>query len=404
MFRIIGPVALAALLLGSPAILHGDASGATGESVSGTVIANPIDVTLSISAAQVAAGTSAVATATIRNLGPAPLSGVRVSLRADPTLTIANATQTIASMAGFGSAQLTWPVCSGGPGNFLLVADVQSGMLTAESAAQLLQVGSGTATCPKSVTATVAAGHTLTTDLEGDGATAIGPIETAVTPSSAGLVSISETPTTPVPPSGIVSIPWQVQITAPAGSASNPIQIAFTLDTSILPAGIDPLTLQVSRDGLAVSPCPGDPCLASRVLIAGGDLALTVNTSAASRWTIGTIYPFNGFFAPINNLPTLNTLKAGQGAPVKFSLGGDRGLGIFAAGYPASQQIACDTSAPLDPVEQTVNAGSSSLNYDASGQQYTYIWKTNNSWANTCRELVLRLVDGTEHRARFKFR
>ena len=42
-------------------------------------------------------------------------------------------------------------------------------------------------------------------------------------------------------------------------------------------------------------------------------------------------WPFTGFFSPVDNLPTVNVAKAGSTIPVKFSLGGNRGLGILAA-------------------------------------------------------------------------
>jgi Tol biopolymer transport system component len=113
---------------------------------------------------------------------------------------------------------------------------------------------------------------------------------------------------------------------------------------------------------------------------------------------------FAGFFSPVDNPPVLNVLKGGQALAVKFSLGGNQGLNIFAAGYPISQQIACDTSSLLDDVEETVTAGSSSLSYDAATDTYTYVWKTNKAWAQTCRQLTLRLSDGTDHIAYFKFK
>ncbi|MGH8468315.1 MAG: PxKF domain-containing protein [Gammaproteobacteria bacterium] len=31
-------------------------------------------------------------------------------------------------------------------------------------------------------------------------------------------------------------------------------------------------------------------------------------------------------------------------------------------------------------------------------------WKTSKAWAGTCRQLVVRLNDGTEHKASFKFK
>ncbi|HLF73139.1 MAG TPA: PxKF domain-containing protein, partial [Anaerolineales bacterium] len=119
---------------------------------------------------------------------------------------------------------------------------------------------------------------------------------------------------------------------------------------------------------------------------------------------INLFYDFTGFFPPIDNLPTFNVAKAGSGVPVKFSLDGDYGLNIFAAGYPKSEAIACPSSTdPVDNIEETVTAGSSSLSYDPLTDTYTYVWKTNKSWANSCRQLVILLNDGTFHRANFKF-
>jgi hypothetical protein len=117
-----------------------------------------------------------------------------------------------------------------------------------------------------------------------------------------------------------------------------------------------------------------------------------------------TNYPFVGFFEPVNNPPTINTVKAGSAIPVKFSLGGDLGLAILAANSPSSQPISCTTGAPSDEIETTVTAGSSSLTYDAATGQYVYVWKTNKAWAATCRRLDVTLTDGTTHSAVFQFK
>lgn len=113
-------------------------------------------------------------------------------------------------------------------------------------------------------------------------------------------------------------------------------------------------------------------------------------------------YNFTGFFNPINN-SAVNVAKAGSGIPVKFSLSGNQGLGIMVSGSPSSQKISCDSSAPLDPVEETVTAGSSSLSYDALADQYVYVWKTDKAWAGTCRQLTVALNDGTSRSVNFKF-
>ena len=114
------------------------------------------------------------------------------------------------------------------------------------------------------------------------------------------------------------------------------------------------------------------------------------------------VYAFSGFFQPVDNLPTMNVVKAGLSIPVRLSLSGDQGLAIFAAGYPASPKIPC-TGGTEDAIEETVKAGSSSLTYDAASDTYTYVWVTNSAWAGTCRQLNIRLKDGSEHMANFKF-
>jgi alpha-tubulin suppressor-like RCC1 family protein len=119
--------------------------------------------------------------------------------------------------------------------------------------------------------------------------------------------------------------------------------------------------------------------------------------------TVDVVYAFGGFLGPIDAPPVFNLVKAGAAVPAKFDLGGDQGMAILAAGYPRSQPIGCDGSAPTDPIEETVTAGNSSLSFDESTGLYTYVWKTEKAWASTCRLLTLLLSDGTEHQALFKF-
>ena len=115
-------------------------------------------------------------------------------------------------------------------------------------------------------------------------------------------------------------------------------------------------------------------------------------------------YTFTGFLQPVDNLPVVNTVKAGSAIPVKFSLGGDKGLNIFASGFPASQGIACSSGAPTDAITETANPGSSTLSYDTASDRYVYVWKTEKAWADTCRRLTVKLADGSEHPAIFRFK
>ncbi|MCB9010067.1 MAG: ExeM/NucH family extracellular endonuclease, partial [Ardenticatenaceae bacterium] len=135
------------------------------------------------------------------------------------------------------------------------------------------------------------------------------------------------------------------------------------------------------------------------VAVTDKDGGVGLNTAVHS-----VIFNFIGFFSPVDNLPMVNTVKAGSSVPIKFSLSGDQGLSIFAISYPRSQAVTCDSSASLNDVETALNPGSSGLTYDPLTGQYNFVWKTNKAWAGTCRLFTVRFVDGTEQFLLFKFK
>lgn len=130
--------------------------------------------------------------------------------------------------------------------------------------------------------------------------------------------------------------------------------------------------------------------------------------SGSGTATYGVVYAWSGFFQPIDNSPAgsaivFNKAKAGQSIPAKFSLGGNQGLDIIAAGYPKVTSVACTATAE-DLIETYAAAtANNGLVYDAAANQYNYVWKTQSTWANSCRKFDLMLVDGTHHVAYFKF-
>jgi uncharacterized repeat protein (TIGR01451 family) len=126
--------------------------------------------------------------------------------------------------------------------------------------------------------------------------------------------------------------------------------------------------------------------------------------SSSCSFTVTVLYVFTGYFSPVDNLPTLNQVNAGRAIPVKFSLSGNKGLNIFAPNNPSSGVIPCGANDPIVDITETVTAGGSSLSYNATNEQYNYVWKTESSWAGTCRQLVMQLNDGSIHRANFKFK
>jgi extracellular elastinolytic metalloproteinase len=113
---------------------------------------------------------------------------------------------------------------------------------------------------------------------------------------------------------------------------------------------------------------------------------------------------FSGFIGSVKDPPTLNRVRAGAAVALTFSLAGDQGLDIFAAGYPQTAEVDCDTRAPTGPFDATMNPGGSGLTYDATRDRYTYPWQTLGSWAGTCRIVVLQFTDGVSQVAYFRLR
>jgi hypothetical protein len=112
-------------------------------------------------------------------------------------------------------------------------------------------------------------------------------------------------------------------------------------------------------------------------------------------------YTLSGPFQPVDAQPTLNTVKAGQTVPVKFSLGSDFGLEVLAAGFPKSEGAACGSGTP-DSIETVSNAAG--LTYDAATRVYTFHWKTSKGWKGHCRTLTLQFLDGSDLEADFQFK
>jgi hypothetical protein len=130
---------------------------------------------------------------------------------------------------------------------------------------------------------------------------------------------------------------------------------------------------------------------------------------SAARCDIGSyelqqVFPFHGFYPLIADPPALNKRLAGGPVVMSFSLGGNRGLNIFAAGSPSSRRIDCATLAPLGASEPTATVAGIPLQYLAPTDSYVYLWQTKRAWANTCREFSVSLVDHTTHTALFRFK
>ena len=112
--------------------------------------------------------------------------------------------------------------------------------------------------------------------------------------------------------------------------------------------------------------------------------------------------PFNGFYPPVANLPQVNSIQPGQSVPVKFAIPGMSATinDVLASGYPQSGPVPCSNPGSItsgDPAVSANGNASSSLS-----DNYNYVWKTDPSWRG-CRELIVKLVDGSYHQAVFNF-
>ena len=152
-------------------------------------------------------------------------------------------------------------------------------------------------------------------------------------------------PITLPPPSGYTFFGQQVNISSTTTGIAFDHPLVITFTNRGREPGADPSTLTVVRTeagvpttlglctGAAGTASPELPCMTAPVRItsgpAAGDIQVSVYTTHASSWNVGTHAPFayQGFLQPVDNPPTVNSSKAGSAIPVKFSLGSNRGLG-----------------------------------------------------------------------------
>ncbi len=127
------------------------------------------------------------------------------------------------------------------------------------------------------------------------------PLVAQATLPDAGTVTMTEEPATTPSENGYTVFGRQLDVAATqpdgttplSGTVASPIVLTFEVDGSAIPAGTDPATITVLRNGVPAPDCTGaagtaspDPCVESRAQLAGGGEKLTVLTTHCSLWNL----------------------------------------------------------------------------------------------------------------------
>jgi hypothetical protein len=202
-------------------------------------------------------------------------------------------------------------------------------------------------------------------------------------------------------------------------------------------AGGNNLAMQLVTDGLKLQGCyPGfvkgrDAIIAADAALTGGENYCMLWSSFARRGlgasaVQGSYSNRNdnteafdvpescrasgpGFVGPqVKNAPALAKAEAGSAIPMKFNLGGDKGMNILKASAhaTASQQISCQSLKPLQYAITTPTStpgNSAALSYSSGNKNYQYVWKSQEDWGGTCRQFIMTFNDGTQLRANVEF-
>ena len=101
---------------------------------------------------------------------------------------------------------------------------------------------------------------------------------------------------------------------------------------------------------------------------------------AGLAFTLSPRYTFSGFLPPVNDVPVVNTGKAGRTYPVKWRLRDGSGTYVSALAVVKSMDYgsaACNAfdREVTDPLE-AVSSGATGLRYDETANQYVFAWET----------------------------
>jgi Bacterial pre-peptidase C-terminal domain len=164
-------------------------------------------------------------------------------------------------------------------------------------------------------------------------------------------------------------------------------------------------------NGSGVSSCVGDVADGEPLdTSSAGARSFTVTATDAAGNTVSQTVAyevvgesdFKGFRWPVEDFPAVNRWIAGATVPVRFSLGGYKGRDVLAAGYPQVARVEC--GAGEEPTSgRPARSASWQKGLRYKHRSYVFMWRTDRDWAGDCLQFIIKLKDGSLHRAEFKF-
>jgi hypothetical protein len=186
--------------------------------------------------------------------------------------------------------------------------------------------------------------------------------------------------------------PPSITITAPVDNASyaqgSVPAAAFTCTDTAAGSGIGP--------GGCVAAAPLDTTLGAHTFTVNATDRSGRTASKSVRYTVtAASFTFEGFFSPVDNLPTVNTAKRGSNVPVKFRIRNAAGALVV---DPSQVQVlisdaSCAANAPADAVEVYTTDPDGVLKWD--GSQFQFNYKTEKT-AGLCKRVTFRYNGGSQ--------
>jgi hypothetical protein len=158
-------------------------------------------------------------------------------------------------------------------------------------------------------------------------------------------------------------------------------------------------------DGSGLASCEGtltDGAALDTTRVGPVSASVTARDNAGNEATVThtarVLYDFGGFGWPVRNPPRTTWWRAGKPGPIRFGLGGDQGRHVIEPGWPRVAKVDCGANA------QASDGTRARVSMPAYRDgRYRLLWKTERRWKGSCRQLLLKLADGTIHRAEFRF-